>query len=391
MTRADVLNGVDVLQRADFAALHGQRVGLITNHTGLNREGQATADILHTHPNVHLSALFGPEHGIRGMVDDKVPDGTDAKTGLPVYSLYGQRTRPLPEQLAALDTLVFDIQDVGTRFYTYISTLGLCMEAAAFARIPFMVLDRPNPLGGMGSGGTGIEGCLADEDKLNFTAHHPIPIRHGLTVGEMARLFQAEKPTLRDASGQHSPLLIAPVENWRRGDVWDATCLTWTNPSPNMRSLAQAFLYPGVGLLEFTNVSVGRGTDTPFEVVGAPWMDGRHIARALNALDLGGVRFVPIRFTPHASKYAGQTCGGINIVVTHRAVFHSVLTGFAIACALRDLYPNEWERTRYTVLLANARLHDAFEAGADARKLSAMCHADERDFHRRAAPHLLYE
>ena len=391
MSYPNVLNGIDALQQTDFKALHGQRVGLITNHTGLNRDGQATADLLHAHPRVHLTALFGPEHGIRGALDENVPDGVDARTGLPVWSLYGQRTRPLPEQLANLDMLVFDIQDVGTRFYTYISTLGLCLEAASAARIPLMVLDRPNPLGGMSSGGAGVEGCVADDDKLSFTAPHTIPIRHGLTVGEMARLFQAEKSALRSADGSHAPLLVAAVENWRRGEAWDRTGLTWTNPSPNMRSLAQAFLYPGIGLLEFTNVSVGRGTDTPFEIVGAPWMDGRRVAEVLNARDLGGVRFVPIRFTPHASKYAGQTCGGVNILVTRRDTFHSVLTGFAIACALRDLYSGAWEIAAYATLLANARVYDAFVAGADAHKLSRLCHDDERDFHRRCAPHLLYE
>ena len=391
MIQPNILNGIDVLEAEDFKPLHGQRVGLITNHTGLNKNGQATADLLHAHLRVHLTTLFGPEHGIRGALDANVPDGADARTGLPVWSLYGQRTRPLPEQLAGLDMLVFDIQDVGTRFYTYISTLGLCMEAAAQARISFMVLDRPNPLGGVRSGGAGIEGCLADTDKLGFTAHHPIPIRHGLTVGEMARLFQAEKSVLRDANGISSALQIIPVQHWRRGDAWDRTGLTWTNPSPNMRSLAQAFLYPGVGLLEFTNVSVGRGTDTPFEVVGAPWMDGRRVVQTLNAHDLPGVRFVPIRFTPHASKHADQSCGGVNILVTYRDAFHSVLTGFALACALRDLYPAEWDRTRYPTLLANARIYDAFTAGADAHRLSQLCHADERDFYRRCALHLLYE
>ena len=387
--KSETLNGIDVLQRENFAILHSRRIGLITNHTGLNREGQPTADLMHAHPDVHLAALFGPEHGIRGALDTNVPDGMDARTGLPVYSLYGARTRPLPEQLKDLDMLVFDIQDVGTRFYTYISTLGLCMEAAAQAGIPFVVLDRPNPLGGIA-----VEGSLADSDKLSFTAHHPIPIRHGLTVGEMARLFQVEKAERAGISGVPktiTPLLIAHVENWRRAEAWDQTGLTWTNPSPNMRSLTQAFLYPGIGLLEFTNISVGRGTDTPFEVIGAPWIDGRRLAHTLNAHNLSGVRFVPIRFTPTASKHAGHTCGGVNILITRRDLFHSVLTGFSLACALRDLYPSDWERSNYARLLANSTIYNAFDQGANPAQLDQLCADDVRTFRHRCVPHLAYK
>ena len=380
------LTGLDALQRDDFKPLHDRRVGLVTNHTGLNSEGMATADLLHAHPKVHLTALFGPEHGIRGAVDDKVADSVDAQTGLPVYSLYGQRTRPLPEQLANLDMLVFDIQDVGARYYTYISTLGLCQEAAAQARLPFLVLDRPNPIGGLA-----VEGPLADSDKLSFTAHYPIPVRHGLTVGEMARLFQAEKAILSPANETPSPLIIAHVENWRRGEAWDQTGLTWTNPSPNMRSLAQAFLYPGVGLLEFTNVSVGRGTDTPFEIIGAPWLNGRQLAQHLNAQNLPGVRFVPIHFTPHASKFANQACGGVNIIITRRDGFRPVRLGFALACGLRDLHPHEWEHANYIRLLANSSVYNALLQGADPAHLEQLCAPDVQAFRKRCAGHLLYQ
>ena len=387
--KTEALTGIDVLQRDDFASLHGQRVGLITNHTGLNREGQATADLLHTHPKVRLTALFGPEHGIRGALDDNVPDGQDARTGLPVYSLYGTRTRPTAGTTGTCGYPGFRYSGRGTRFYTYISTLGLCMEAAAEAGIPFVVLDRPNPLGGVQ-----IEGPMADADKLSFTAHHPIPVRHGLTVGEMALLFHAEKSAQKsqaaNAPSKESPLIIATVENWRRGDAWDRTGLTWTNPSPNMRSLTQAFLYPGIGLLEFTNVSVGRGTDTPFEVFGAPWIDGRQLAHILNEENLPGVRFVPIRFTPTASKHVGQVCGGINILVTHRDVFHPVLTGFALACALRDLYPHDWDISRYNILLANAAIYDAVKQGENYKELTRLCASDVQAFRHRCAPHLLY-
>src|SRR5581483_2880797 len=291
-----VSTGIDVLQRGGFVPLRGRRVGLITNHTGLNREGHATADLLHAAPNLQLAALFGPEHGIRGALDEHVPDMKDEATGLPVYSLYGARNRPTAEQLAGLDTLVFDIQDIGTRFYTYISTLGLTLEEAAKHGLRYVVLDRPNPLGGLE-----VEGPLADADQLSFTAYHRLPIRHGMTVGELARLFNAEKKLGAD-------LQVILVEGWRRADFWDATNLTWVNPSPNMRSLTEALLYPGIGLLETTNISVGRGTDTPFEIFGAPWLDGRRLAAALNAREAPGVRFVPVRFTPKSSVYAGQAC-----------------------------------------------------------------------------------
>ena len=330
--KSETLNGIDVLQRDDFVSLRGQRVGLITNHTGLNQDGHATADLLHAHPNVHLTALFGPEHGIRGALDASVPDGQDARTGLPVYSLYGTRTRPLPEQLANVDTLVFDIQDVGARFYTYISTLGLCMEAAAHAGIPFVVLDRPNPLGGVH-----IEGPLADADKLSFTAHHPIPVRHGLTVGEMARLFQAEKAA-QNTQAHNAPRQRNSPYHCHRGKLAAWGRVGSDGPDVD-KSLPQYALtdagvfVSGRGTAGITNVSVGRGTDTPFEVVGAPWINGRRLAHLLNEENLPGVRFVPIRFTPIASKHVGEVCGGVNILVTHRDVFHPVSAGFAIACA----------------------------------------------------------
>jgi uncharacterized protein YbbC (DUF1343 family) len=370
--------GIDLLVGQEFTALRGQRVGLITNHTGLDTYGMATADLLHAAPGVEMAALFGPEHGIRGAVDEHVPDGTDEATGLPVYSLYGARTRPTPEQLTALDTLVFDIQDVGARFYTYISTLLTSMEAAAEQGLRFVVLDRPNPLGGLVT-----EGPLADADRLDFIACHPIPIRHGLTVGEMARLFAAEK-------GLDLDLEIVEIEGWRRADWWDATELTWINPSPNMRSLTQALLYPGIGLLEFTNVSVGRGTDTPFEVVGAPWIAERELAAHLNAQEMPGVRFVPIRFTPTFRVHEGTPCGGINLIVTQRDRFVPVETGLAVASALHTLYPAAWEEARYDRLLVNRAAFASFRNGASPAELVASWQTDLAQFAARSAPHRLY-
>src|SRR5437764_222581 len=300
---AEVLNGIDVLERDGFKELQGLRVGLITNHTGRDRAGRQTIDVLRGAPGVKLTALFSPEHGIRGQADEKVSDTVDEKTGLPIYSLYGETRRPRPEQLKNLDALVYDIQDVGARFYTYISTLGYALEEAAKARIPVFVLDRPNPIGGMD-----VEGPVADADKLSFTAYHTIPVRHGMTVGELAQLYNEQRKIGCD-------LHIVRMENWRRAMWFDAPGQVWVNPSPNMRSLTEATLYPGVGLLETTNLSVGRGTDTPFELVGAPWLDAQKLAAYLNGRALAGVRFVPARFTPRASAFKGEECGGINLIV----------------------------------------------------------------------------
>lgn len=339
---AEVLNGVDVLERDNFKQLQGMRVGLITNHTGRDRHGRQTIDVLREASGVKLTKLFSPEHGIRGALDEKVSDSTDEKTGLPVYSLYGESRRPKPEQLKDLDALVFDIQDVGARFYTYISTMGNAMEEAAKAKLPLYVLDRPNPINGVD-----VEGPVADADKLSFIAYHTIPVRHGMTVGELAQLFNDERKIGCD-------LRVVKMENWRRGMWLDATGQAWVNPSPNMRSLTEATLYPGIGLLETTNLSVGRGTDTPFELIGAPWLDGQKLAAYLNARGLTGVRFVSLRFTPRASVFKEQDCGGVNIIITDRSRFRAVRAGLEIAVALRKLYPQEWKVDDYSRLLNNA-------------------------------------
>lgn len=337
-----VLTGVDILERDGFKQLEGMRVGLVTNHTGQNRAGRSTIDVIHQAAGVRLTALFSPEHGIRGLLDDKVSDTTDEKTGLPIYSLYGETRRPKPEHLRDLDALVYDIQDIGARFYTYISTLGYVMEEAAKAKLPVFVLDRPNPIGG-----ADIEGPIADADKLSFIAYHTLPVRHGMTVGELAQLFNREREINCD-------LRVIKMEGWNRGVWYDATNLLWINPSPNMRSLTEATLYPGIGLLETTNLSVGRGTDTPFEIVGAPWLDGQNLAEFLNSRRLPGVRFVPLRFTPRASVFKGEECSGINIIITDRSEFRPVTTGVEIAVALRRAYPTEWKAESYSRLLVNA-------------------------------------
>jgi uncharacterized protein YbbC (DUF1343 family)/CubicO group peptidase (beta-lactamase class C family) len=378
-TDAEVLTGIDVLERDGFKQLNGMRVGLVTNHTGRDRAGRQTIDALYAASNVRLSALFSPEHGIRGLADEKVSDSMDEKTGLPVYSLYGETRRPKPEQLKDLDALVFDIQDVGARFYTYISTLGYVMEEAARAGLPVYVLDRPNPIGGLD-----VEGPVADPDKLSFISYHTIPVRHGMTVGELARLFNEERKINCD-------LRVVKMENWRRGMWLDATNLTWVNPSPNMRSLTEAALYPGIGLLETTNLSVGRGTDTPFEVIGAPWLDGPRLASFLNNRKIAGVRFVPVRFTPKSSVFKNEECGGVNIIVTDRARFRSVLAGLEIAVALRKFYPAEWKVDDYARLLVNAETLAAVKRADEPEAIARLWTERLNEFRRARARSLLYK
>ena len=379
MTTDDgVLTGIDALVRDGFRALGGSRVGLVTNHTGLTRDGRAAIDVLHSAPNISLEALFGPEHGIRGEVDEHVADGQDDKTGLPIWSLYGARTRPTAQQLAGLDTLVFDIQDIGCRFYTYLSTLGHVLEAASAAALRVVVLDRPNPIGGLAA-----EGPLADAEALSFVAYHPVPVRHGLTLGEMARLLHAEKSLT-------CPLEVIACEGWHRGDWYDATGLVWTNPSPNMRRLTAATLYPGIGLLEFTNVSVGRGTDTPFEVFGAPYLAPRAFASALNAEGLPGVRFVPCRFTPNASVFSGEACGGVQIIVTDRDRLNAVQVGLTMAVILRRLYPESWQPEKLQTLLVNAQTQEALLAGATYADMSDNWAGVLQEFSERARAIWLY-
>jgi uncharacterized protein YbbC (DUF1343 family)/CubicO group peptidase (beta-lactamase class C family) len=379
VSEAKVLTGIDVLARDGFKQLAGLKIGLVTNHTGRDRAGKQTIDVLKNAPNVQLVALFSPEHGIRGLADENVSDSRDEKTGLPIFSLYGETRRPKPEQLKDLDAIVFDIQDVGTRFYTYISTLGYVMEEAAKARKPVIVLDRPNPINGID-----VEGPIADGDKLSFTAHHQIPVRHGMTVGELAQLFNQQRQIGCD-------LRVVRMDGWRRQMWFDATNLDWVNPSPNMRSLTEATLYPGIGLLETTNVSVGRGTNTPFELVGAPWIKGQELASYLNRRNIAGVRFVPLRFTPNTSVFKDESCSGINIVVTDRAKFRAVRTGIEIAVALRQLYPNDWKVDSYLRLLVNADTLARLKSGEPPEVIERSWATGLADFQRVRARALLYE
>jgi uncharacterized protein YbbC (DUF1343 family)/CubicO group peptidase (beta-lactamase class C family) len=375
----EVKCGIDVLEAEKFELLKGRNIGLVTNHTGRDRQRRMTADVLRAADGFKLVALFSPEHGIRGELDQSnIGDSTDAKTGLPVYSLYGKRRKPDAETLRGIDTLVYDIQDIGCRFYTYISTLGNVLEAAAEHKVRVVVLDRPNPIGGIA-----VDGPLTDPGCESFVAYHSLPIRHGMTVGELARMFIGERKFTVD-------LDVVKCEGWHRGDLFDKTNLTWVNPSPNMRSLTAALLYPGIGLLETTNLSVGRGTERPFEWIGAPWLDGQKLAAALNADDLPGVRFFPVKMTPTASVHAKKECGGVQIIVTDWAKLNPLRTGLAIAVALRDLFPEQWETKNYDRLLVHKASFESFKAGKSAAEIERGWAADLKMFRDRRKPFLLY-
>ena len=376
----NVLNGIDVLQRSGFATLKGHNVGLITNQTGLNRDGVSTIRLMHEADGVTLKTLFSPEHGLEGKLDiPKIGDQQDAATGLKVFSLYGETRVPTADSLEGIDTLVFDIQDIGCRFYTYVSTMGNAMKAAGEHQIRFVVLDRVNPISGVD-----VQGPVLDEGDESFVGFHSLPVRHGMTAGELASMFRAELKLDVD-------LEIIQVEGWKRNQMFDQTGLLWTNPSPNMRSLTQAILYPGVGLLEITNVSVGRGTDTPFEVVGAPWIEARQFAAHLNNAGLGGVRFVPVRFVPASSKYTNETCNGVNIIVTDRARFHPLSTGIQLMCSLKALHGEEWDRKNLNTLLCSRKTVEAVEAGRSVNDIEPLWAEELARFLNRRRRFLRYE
>ncbi|MCA8973976.1 MAG: DUF1343 domain-containing protein [Planctomycetes bacterium] len=376
---AQVRTGVDVLAASGCAELAGRKIGLITNHTGLTRDGRRTIDVIAAAADCQLVALFSPEHGIQGKFDAEVADSSDARTGLPIYSLYGETRSPTDVMLNGIDTLVFDIQDIGCRFYTYVSTLRRALEAAAAHGLRCVVLDRPNPIGGVL-----MAGPIAAADRLDFVAAHRVPLRHGMTPGELAKMMCGEDGIAVD-------LQVIACTGWQRADLFFDTGLTWVNPSPNMRCLTQAMLYPGVGIVEGTNVSVGRGTDTPFEVLGAPWCDGPRLAAELDAAGLPGVRFVPIRFTPASSRHKDQECSGINLIITDWRRFESVRTGIHIACALHRLHGEAWDTARLDWLLKHAASTKAILAGEKADDIVAGWRRELDLFRMRRKPFLLYE
>jgi uncharacterized protein YbbC (DUF1343 family)/CubicO group peptidase (beta-lactamase class C family) len=379
-----VLTGIDVLERDGFKQLEGRRIGLITNHTGRNRAGRSTIDVLAAAKNLKLVALFSPEHGLRGIEDTVVNDARDEKTGLPIHSLYDKdKRRPSAEMLKDIDTLVFDIQDIGARFYTYITTCGYAMEEAARNRIKFVVLDRPNPINGYDIEGPVADAELVTQPQFSFTSYHQIPVRYGMTIGELATLFNKERNINAD-------LTVIKMEGWRRADFFDGTSLVWVNPSPNMRSLTEALLYPGIGLLETTNLSVGRGTDTPFEIIGAPWIDAQKLSDTLNRAGLAGVRFVPVKFTPKSSKFANEECNGVNIVVTDRGSFRPVAAGIEIAYQINRLYSGIWKVDDSLRLLVNRAALAALKEGKTASEIAATWQSGLAEFARTRQKYLFY-
>jgi len=361
-----VQTGIDVLERNNFDPVRGvsgkKKIGLLTNQTGLDSQGRRTIDVLAHADGISLDAIFSPEHGVTGTLDTTdVGNMKDAATGIPVYSVYGATDaarRPSPDVLKQFDAIVVDIQDAGVRFYTYETTLGYFLEGAAKAGVEVFVLDRPDPVTG-----SFVQGPMPDPGRESFVSYGAVPVRHGMTMGELARMYNSERNI-------NAKLTIIPIEGWMRGDWFDSTALGWVNPSPNLRSLTEATLYPGVALVEGTNVSVGRGTETPFELLGAPWIHGRELAQYLNAREISGVRFVPVSFTPNASNYAGQKCEGVNIVVVERNAFDAPELGIELASALHKLYPEQFHMERMIELLLNQRVYDALTQGVDPRRIA---------------------
>ena len=361
-----VQTGIDVLERNNFDPVRGvsgkKKIGLLTNQTGLDSQGRRTIDVLAHADGISLDAIFSPEHGVTGTLDTTdVGNMKDAATGIPVYSVYGATDaarRPSPDVLKQFDAIVVDIQDAGVRFYTYETTLGYFLEGAAKAGVEVFVLDRPDPVTG-----SFVQGPMPDPGRESFVSYGAVPVRHGMTMGELAKMYNSERNI-------NAKLTIIPIEGWMRGDWFDSTALGWVNPSPNLRSLTEATLYPGVALVEGTNVSVGRGTETPFELLGATWIHGRELAQYLNAREISGVRFVPVSFTPSASNYAGQKCEGVNIVLVERNAFDAPELGIELASALHKLYPEQFHMERMIELLVNQKVYDSIMQGIDPRRIA---------------------
>ena len=371
--------GIDILEAQKFAPLRGKRVGLITNHTGLDTQERSTASLLARAPGVQLVALFSPEHGLAGRNDEKISSTKDSATGLPIFSLYGDTLRPTDEMLKGIDALVFDVQDAGVRFYTYTTTMAYCMEEAARRNISFYVLDRPNPLGG-----EIVEGPLLDADKTSFTAYFRLPTRYGLTIGELAQLFNAENQIKCD-------LHVIAMKNWHRNYFFESTGMRWIPPSPNLRTLKGAVLYPGLEILQNAGVSVGRGTEAPFEEFGAPWIDGAAVASALNARNLPGLHFSNQPYIPAAGLYAGQRCGGVAIRVTNRPSVRPMRMGVEIAAILLKLYPAQFDVTKILLLTGNDATIKQLQEGVAPAQIVASWSTDLATFEKIRRKYFLYK
>jgi len=385
-----VKTGIDVLEESHFempwlrsANRRGsKRIGLLTNQAGVDSEGRRTIDVLAHAQGMKLTAIFSPEHGAEGKLDTtQIGNSHDAATGIPIYSVYGAtdaQRRPSEETLKNLDAVFIDLQDAGVRFYTYEITLAYFLEAVQKAGIPIVVLDRPNPITG-----SMLQGPLSDPGASSFVNFFPVPVRHGMTLGELAKMFNVEKHI-------NAQLTVVPMHGWFRGDWYDSTGLAWISPSPNLRNLTEATLYAGVALVEGTNVSVGRGTDTPFEVVGAPWSDGRQLAGYLNARQIAGVRFVPVTFTPSSATYTNQLCQGVNIIPLDRTSIDAPELGIELAAALLHLYPEQYKIEKMINILANQPIFDALVGGDDPRTIAANWQESLEQFRELRKKYLLY-
>jgi len=376
---ARVQTGLDILEAEKFAPLRGKHVGLITNHTGLDSQGRSTVDVLSHAAGFQVIALFSPEHGLAGRNDEKVSSTKDPSTGLPVYSLYGETRRPTDEMLKGIDALVFDVQDAGVRFYTYTATMGYCMEEAAKRKIAFFVLDRPNLLGG-----EIIEGPMLDADKTNFVAYFPLPVRYALTIGELAQFFNTENHIGAD-------LHVITMRNWHRNYFFESTGIKWIPPSPNLRTIKGSIVYPGIEILQSAGVSVGRGTQAPFEEFGAPWMNGDEVAAALNARNLPGLRFAGQPFIPIAGLYSGQRCGGVSVKITDRFKVRSMRVGLEIAAILQKLYPKQFEITKMIELVGNSDTMQQLQSGVPPEKIVASWTDSLAAFDQVRRKHFLYK
>jgi uncharacterized protein YbbC (DUF1343 family) len=371
--------GVDVLESEKFAPFRGKHIGLITNHTGLDAQGRSTVDLLSHAAGVQLVALFSPEHGLAGNNDDRVSSTKDAATGLPIYSLYAETRRPTDAMLQGIDTLVFDVQDAGVRFYTYTATMAYCMEEAAKHNIAFYVLDRPNPLGG-----EIVEGPVLDADKTGFTGYFALPVRYGLTIGELAQFFNAENHI-------NCELHVIAMKNWHRNYFFESTGARWVPPSPNLRTLKGSILYPGLEILQNAGVSVGRGTETPFEEFGAPWINGDEVAADLNARQLPGLRFTGQPFIPVVGLYGGQRCGGVAVRVTDKQTVRSMRMGVEIATILKKLYPTQFDPAKLVFLVAHAGTIRQLQDGALPEQIVASWESQLHDFDALRRKYFLYK
>jgi uncharacterized protein YbbC (DUF1343 family) len=371
--------GLDVLEAQKFAPLRNKHVGLITNHTGLDSQGRSTADVLSHAAGVHLVALFSPEHGLAGRNDEKIASTKDAATGLPIFSLYDETRRPTEEMLKGIDALVFDVQDAGVRFYTYTATMGYCMEEAAKHHIAFYVLDRPNPMSG-----NIVEGPMLDADKTSFTAYMPLPVRYGLTIGELAQFFNAENHIGCD-------LHVIAMKNWHRNYFFESTGIRWIPPSPNLRTLKGSVVYPGLEILQSAGVSVGRGTETPFEEFGAPWMNGEAVAAALNERRLSGLRFVNQPFIPVIGLYSGQRCGGVGVRIMDKQAVRAMRMGIEIAAVLKKLHPDKFDPEKLMFLVASGETIRQLQESVPPEKIVDSWSGELQPFEQLRTKYFLYK